>query len=234
MIYASPAAGTAVAVVIPCLNAGATLRRTLESLATAGLSAEIVVVDGGSIDDTVSIARSEGARVVASPRGRGVQLAAGAVVAGSPWLLFLHADTVLSAGCGDAVRRFVADPGNRERAGWFHLRFDDDHRVMRLLAWGADRRARWMGLPYGDQGLLMSRAFHDVLGGYRPMPLMEDVDMVRRIGRERLVGLDATAVTSADRYRRDGRLRRATRNLFCLALHGFGVPPAVIARIYGR
>lgn len=239
MTPASSEAEARLAVVIPCLNAATTLPRTLDSLAAAGVGGagmpvEVVAVDGGSTDDTPHIARSYGARLVAAPKGRGVQLAAGAAATEAEWLLFLHADTVMTPECGGAIRRFSADPGNRERAGWFRLRFDDSHPAARLIAAGANRRARLFGLPYGDQGLLMTRAFHDALGGFRPMPLMEDVDMVRRIGRRRLVGLDATVVTSADRYRRDGWVTRPVSNLLCMTLFALGVSPDTIAGIYGR
>ena len=94
-------------------------------------------------------------------------------------------------------------------------------------------RCRWLVLPYGDQGLLISRKLYDELGGFRPMPMMEDVDLVRRIGRKRLTMLGHRAVTSAARYRRDGYLRRSARNLTCLSLFCVGVPPRLIARLYG-
>jgi hypothetical protein len=87
-------------------------------------------------------------------------------------------------------------------------------------------------LPYGDQGLLLAAGFYRALGGFQPLPLMEDVDLARRIGRRRLIALDATATTSASRYRRDGYFRRVLRNLTCLALYYLGVPPRLILRLY--
>ncbi|MBL8673503.1 MAG: glycosyl transferase family 2, partial [Rhodospirillales bacterium] len=99
-----------------------------------------------------------------------------------------------------------------------------------MVAW----RGRALGMPYGDQGLLIKRSFYDRVGGYRPLPLMEDVDLVRRIGRRRLVALDVDAVTSAARYERDGWTLRPMRNLLCLSLFLLGVAPARIARLYGR
>jgi hypothetical protein len=88
-------------------------------------------------------------------------------------------------------------------------------------------------LPYGDQGLLISRSLYERLGGFRPLPLMEDVDLVRRIGGSRLERLAVAAVTSAERWRRDGWLRRSARNLLCLALYRFGMRPERLARLYG-
>lgn len=193
---------------------------------------EVVVVDGGSIDRTVEIARPAGAVVEIAPRGRGVQLARGAARATAAWLLFLHADTVLEPGWHEAARRFVADPANQQRAACFRFALDDAspaaRRLERLVAW----RTRVLGLPYGDQGLLIARPFYEVLGGYRPLPLMEDIDLVRRIGRRRIVMLRAIARTSAARYRRHGYIARSVRNLSCLALYFLGVPPELIARLY--
>src|SRR5262249_6449201 len=101
-------------------------------------------------------------------------------------------------------------------------------RVERLVAW----RCRTFGLPYGDQGLVLARGFYRRLGGFRPLPLMEDVDLVRRIGRRPLVMLEAGAVTSARRYERDGWLRRPLRNLACLTLYFAGLPTPVLQRLY--
>jgi rSAM/selenodomain-associated transferase 2 len=173
-----------------------------------------------------------GARVVASARGRGVQLHAGAKAAEGDWLLFLHADTVPGPGFAAAVARFVADPANRARAGYFRLRFDDPAPAARFVARLANWRAHLLGLPYGDQGLLLSRALYESAGGFPPLPIMEDVALARRLGRRRFVALDAMLVTSAERYRRDGYLLRPLRNLVCLALYFLGVPPATIASIY--
>ncbi|MSO76902.1 MAG: glycosyltransferase [Alphaproteobacteria bacterium] len=219
-------------VVIPTLNAATTLPATLAALA-AGPVGEIVVVDGGSGDGTAAIAAGLGARVLAAPAGRGGQLAAGTRAARGDWFLLLHADTRLGAAWGAAARAFMAEPAHVRRAAAFRLVLDDDHpaarRVERLAAW----RCRVLGLAYGDQGLLIARGFLERLGGVRPIPLMEDVDLARRITRHRLVLLDAPAVTSAARYRAGGYWRRPARNIVCLALYFLGVPPRVLVRIYG-
>ena len=219
-----------VVVVIPTLNAAATLTATLAAL---GRAVRVVVADGGSTDETVALARQAGATVVTAPAGRGPQLAAGAASATEDWLLFLHADTRLGVGWRDAVERFIGDPANATRAGYFRLRFVSDHpasrRVERMATW----RASVLGLPYGDQGLLIARRFYEEIGGFRFLPLMEDVDLVRRIGRARLRALPVEAMTSAVRYERDGWWLRPMRNLACLSLYFAGVPPHVIRRLYG-
>lgn len=221
-------------IVIPALNAadsiGACLRGTA---APDGLVMERIVVDGGSTDATVVIARAEAALIMAAPRGRGSQLAAGAAAARGDWLLFLHADTVLARDWHDAIQEFVRNPANLRRAAAFRFALDDPdpaaRRLERVVAW----RCRVLGLPYGDQGLLIARTVYDSIGGFRPLPLYEDVDIVRRIGRGRMTILPAAAVTSAERYRRTGYLRRPARNLFCLGLYLAGVSPRLIARLYG-
>lgn len=221
-------------IVIPALNAGAVLARTLDAVAPSRPEPgrEILVVDGGSSDGTAAVARRRGARVIATAPGRGRQLAEGARQARGDWLLFLHADTAPADGWADAVSTYCGDPANRERAATFRFALDDRARAARRLEAIVAWRTRRLGLPYGDQGLLISRPFYDALGGFRPLVLMEDVDLVRRIGRRRLDSLDVAAVTSAVRYRRAGYVRRSGRNLCCLALYFLGVPPRAIARFY--
>ncbi|MDE2229450.1 MAG: TIGR04283 family arsenosugar biosynthesis glycosyltransferase [Alphaproteobacteria bacterium] len=217
-------------VVIPTLNAASRLPATLAALADAD---EIVIADSGSNDGTVTLAAACGARVVAAPSGRGPQLIAGARAACNAWLLFLHADTVLEPGWRNEVDRFMALPEHAKVAATFRFALDDDSPFARQLEAVVARRSRWFGLAYGDQGLLIHRDFYAGLGGFRPWPLMEDVDFVRRIGRGRLLVFRTAARTSAERWRRDGWRRRSARNLGCLALYFAGVPPHIIQRLYG-
>jgi rSAM/selenodomain-associated transferase 2 len=223
-------------VIIPTLDAAATLPAVLASLEegrAAGLLREVIVVDGGSADATAAQARAAGARVIAAPRGRGVQLAGGGAAATGGWLLFLHADTWLGRGWSAPVGAFIAAAANRRRAGYFRFCLDDRAHAARRIEVLARWRCRALALPYGDQGLLLSAELHRELGGFRPLPLMEDVDIVRRLGRDRLAALAADAVTSPARYRRGGYVARPLRNLCCLALYFAGVPPRVLRRLYG-
>ena len=142
-------------------------------------------------------------------------------------------DTRLEPGWHVAARAFIQAPENSRRAGYFRFQLDDERWRARLLAWIVAQRGRFLGLPYGDQGLLIARDRYREIGGFKPMALMEDVDIVRRIGARDLAPLPATAVNSAERYRREGFIRRPLRNLLCLSLHFLGAPPAMIARIYG-
>ena len=227
---------TGLSIVIPALNEAARLPATLAALSApagdGGEAPEILVSDGGSRDATADLAQGAGAQVVTGAQGRGAQLAAGAAAAQGDWLLFLHADTRLAPGWRAAAATFMADPANRQRAGYGRFRLDDPHprarRLEKRVAW----RCRRLDLPYGDQGLLIAREFYRALGGYRPLPLFEDVDLVRRIGRNRLVPLDFDAVTGAERFLQAGYRRRSARNLALLSLYLLGLPPAWLARLY--
>lgn len=193
---------------------------------------QVIVADGGSDDATLAIADAAGCTVVNGARGRGAQLRAGAAAAKAPWLLFLHADTELAHAWADEAARFIRAPGAPDRAAAFILAFDDDSPGARMVVFWARLRARWLRLPYGDQGLLIARSLYDAIGGYADLPLMEDVDIVRRIGAHRLVLLQAEAVTCAEKYRRDGYSKRAWRNLALTARYLMGADPAVLAKAY--
>jgi rSAM/selenodomain-associated transferase 2 len=214
-------------VIIPTLNAAATLG---ECLARLGEVRDVIVVDGGSWDGTQGIAEAAGARLVVADCGRGAQLRLGAEAARGDWLLFLHADTRLERGWAEAVRSHVE--GHEGAAGCFRFRLDDRAWQARLIESGVALRVWCFGLPYGDQGLLVSRALYERVGGYAALPLMEDVDLVGRIGWRRLRVIRADALTSAARWRRDGWFRRSARNLCCLFLHRFGMSEERLARLY--
>lgn len=223
---------TNLSVVIPTLESSGTLEPLLRSVAP--VAGEVWVVDGQSRDHaaTASHARSNGARFAKAPRGRGTQIRAGCALASHAWLLILHADSSLPAEWADRVRAFVTAPEHRRRAACFRLAFDEDSWPARRTAALANLRSRLLALPYGDQGLLISRTLLDEIGGFRDLPIMEDVDIVRRIGRRRLRFLGAVIRTSAERYRRDGWLRRSLRNGLCLALWFAGMPPVRILKVY--
>jgi hypothetical protein len=118
-------------------------------------------------------------------------------------------------------------------AASFRFTLDDDGFLPRVLEWLVHWRCSLFALPYGDQGLLIPRTLYAELGGFKPIPLMEDVDLVRRLKRRQLVMLKSCAVTSAERYRQEGFLARGLRNLCCITLYYLYVPPRVLARLYG-
>jgi rSAM/selenodomain-associated transferase 2 len=229
-----------ISVVIPTLNAEEDLAATLSALVPAavdGLVREVIVADGGSTDGTRRIVDWAGADLVASSPGRGIQLRTGASRARSPWLLFLHADTVLDDSWMREARRFMHQVDSGERAlsaAAFQFRLDDRGLAPRVLETLVRWRCAVFRLPYGDQGLLIPRRLYDQAGGYKDMAIMEDVDFVRRLGRNRIALLETRATTSAGRYKKDGYLVRSVRNQFCLALYRAGLPAQTIARIYGK
>jgi rSAM/selenodomain-associated transferase 2 len=227
-----------ISVVIPTLNAEATLGQTLAALVPAaveGLVREVIVVDGGSSDRSVEIVDQAGASLVKGGAGRGHQLGAGAAQARFPWLLFLHADTTLAPGWERDAGLFMERVDLERRplaAAAFRFALDDVGARPRVLERLVALRCAALRLPYGDQGLLIPRRLYDDVGGYRPLALMEDVDLVQRLGRRRTVMLSSRAVTSAERFRREGYTRRSARNLLCLTLYTLRVPAHVISRIY--
>jgi rSAM/selenodomain-associated transferase 2 len=228
-----------ISVIIPTLNEEADLARTLTALVPAaieGLVRDVVVADGGSSDRTAEIAEVAGAHFIRTEAGRGAQLAEGTRHAKAEWLLFLHADTALQPGWEEeavALIRAVETGAREETAAVFRFALDDTGLRAAALSALVGLRCAMVRMPYGDQGLLISRRLYDQVGGYKPLALMEDLDLVRRLGRRRIVLLRSRAVTSARRYRRDGYARRMLRNLACLSLYFLRVPPRVLARLYG-
>jgi len=223
-----------ISVIIPTLNAARRLPATFLSIfdaAVDGFVSEVIVSDGGSEDATLKIAEDAGATVIVGERGRGQQLRAGAEAARKPWLLFLHADTALERGWIEEVETFMKEGGDAAAA--FRFRLADSGFQPRLLESAVALRCKLFALPYGDQGLLISRKLYDAVGGFAAIPLMEDVDFVRRLGRRRIAMLKTAAVTSAERFRRDGYVRRSLSNLSCLMSYYRGVPPERLAERYG-
>ncbi|MDU8944935.1 TIGR04283 family arsenosugar biosynthesis glycosyltransferase [Ovoidimarina sediminis] len=219
-------------VIIPTLDAAEGLPGTLASLMSglqAGLIRELLISDGGSTDATIRIAEEVGARLLTGRPGRGAQLARGAERAGGDWLLFLHADTELSPGWTDAVEAHIAR--TPDHAAHFRLAFRDGGTPGRIVAGWANLRARVLGLPFGDQGLLISRKTLDSIGGVPDLPLMEDVALARAL-KGRLRPLEAEARTSPARYQSEGWITRGTRNLALQVRFFLGADPAKLARRY--
>jgi rSAM/selenodomain-associated transferase 2 len=230
---------TMISVVIPTLNAETGLGPTLAALVPAtlqGVVREVIISDGGSRDATLEIVDIAGADLLKVEPGRGGQMAAGARKARSEWLLFLHADTLLQPGWEQEAVAFMERVDSGERplaAAAFQFALDDYGFKPRLLENLVGLRCTLLRFPYGDQGLLIPRRLYDEVGGHKPLPLMEDVDLVRRLGRRRMVMLRSRAVTSAIRYKRDGYLARVMRNFACVSLYYFRVPTKTLQRIYG-
>lgn len=192
---------------------------------------EVIVADGGSSDGTCEVASACGARVVTSSRGRGAQLACGARAAQGELLWFLHADVVVQPGSVEALRRAFEDPALQ--ACGVRQRIDAPGIFFRCIAQAADLRVR-LGRVYGDSGLAVRRGAYDAAGGFRELPLFEDLDLARRLrahGRIRLVE-GALIRVSARRWRAEGALRRTLANWLLTLAWALGVAPERLARYY--
>ncbi|TVR52824.1 MAG: DUF2064 domain-containing protein [Gemmatimonadales bacterium] len=219
-------------VVIPTLNEEAYLPALLSDLARLPIPHRVVVADGGSLDSSTEVARREGAGSVEAPRGRARQMNAGAALLDTPWLLFLHADSRIPAETGAAMAEWIQDPPPEE-AGHFRFQLDGGGWTRWIIEGGQRVREGLSGLAYGDQGLLLSRERFLAVGGFPDLPLMEDVEMVRRLRRTGgLARVPAPLVTSARRYREEGWFRAWIRNATLLLLHGLGVPTSSLVRWY--
>jgi rSAM/selenodomain-associated transferase 2 len=223
-----------VTVVIPVLRDAVALGRLIETMPDRD-QARVVVVEADHAGEGLAGLREKWPSVDwrTAPQGRGVQLNAGAAGATTPVLLFLHADSLLPAGWTAEIRQALALPGIV--GGCFRFALDSTapaaRVVERLVAW----RVRWLGLPYGDQGLFIRRDTFERLGAFEPWPLMEDVELVQRLKRAgRLWCSSLPLVTSARRWEADGWVARSARNIALLILYACGVSPERLARRYER
>jgi rSAM/selenodomain-associated transferase 2 len=218
-------------VVVPVLADEDGVVRLLAQI-PADSGVEIVVVDGGTAHtlDTAAAGRAD-VILIRTRRGRACQMNTGAAAARGEWLLFLHADCRLPP---DWLPILLAT-ARRAVGGWFRFALDDRAWQARLIERGVALRVRLFQLPYGDQGIFVRRLTFEALGGYRDLPLMEDVDFARRlVASGPVVELPLPLASSARRWRRDGWFRRSARNLALVSLYFAGVAPARLARWYSR
>lgn len=192
-----------ISIVIPAIDESATIAATLRYLQSFRKDGhEVIVVDGGSRDDTRCVAAALADRVLEAPRGRARQMNAGAAVATGAVLWFLHADTLAPA---DALDQLLAAWERGHRWGRFDVRLTGRAPLLRMVAWAMNRRSCLSGIVTGDQGLFVERALFEALGGYPDQPLMEDVELSRRLRRRgRPACLAGPLVTSARRWERNG------------------------------
>jgi rSAM/selenodomain-associated transferase 2 len=215
-------------VIIPTLNEEQTIGHTLDRI-RCGRVWEVIVVDGGSSDRTVAIARARGATVVESPADRGRQLTVGASMATGDTLLFLHADTSLPLRFDEYIHNALDQPD--VCAGAFRLRIDGEGRSFRLIEKMVSFRSRVRQMPYGDQAIFVrANVFHEI-GGFPDVPIMEDYVLIRRLRRiGRIEIAPASVVTSARRWIKHGVWRTTLNNQIYIAAYWLGVPPGRIAR----
>ena len=219
-------------VIIPTLNEANNIKQVLARLQT-GDCIEIIVVDGHSTDATRELAAEAGVRVLEVSGNRAAQQNAGAAEATGQLLLFLHADTLPPEGYADMIRAALADPAIV--AGAFRFLTDGSGILMRLVERTTNFRSSVLQTPYGDQGLFMEKRVFNEMGGFAPLPIMEDLDLVRRLRqRGRIVTLSKAAITSARRWQQLGVIRTTIINQLMLAGFFCGVPLSVLERFYKR
>ena len=217
-------------VIIPTLNEATTIGRTLDTVLRAEC-VEVIVSDGGSRDATRETAAVAGAKVAEVSGGRAAQQNAGADEAKGRYLLFLHADTLLPTGYFEMIHRALNDPATV--AGAFRFRTNAPGPAMRVIEWGANVRSTVFQWPYGDQGLFMEKRMFNELGGFAPLPIMEDFDLIRRLRRRgRIATLPAEVVTSARRWRRLGAFSTTLLNQAMVVGFLAGIEPGLLARFY--
>jgi rSAM/selenodomain-associated transferase 2 len=221
---------TTISIIIPALNEAQSIGETLDAAARLKGDVEVIVVDGGSADETVEVARARGARVVTSARGRGAQMHAGAQAARGEVLWFLHADTLAPADAAECVARALLTPG--AVGGNFRIRFDGASGAARFLTW-LYPRLRLLGLAYGDSGFFVRRAAYERAGGFRAFPIFEDLDLLRALWRQgRFVQAEGCVVTSSRRFEGRSFVLTFVRWSVLQGLYWLGVSPHTLARLY--
>ena len=221
-----------ISVIIPALNEETYIRPCIETIRQEDAAFEIIVADGGSADRTIEIAESlKGVKVLRTARGRGLQMNAGALYATGETLLFLHADTILQKGWSRAIGQTLQD--NSVVAGAFTFTIDSPEKKYRIVEQWVKLRCSLFKLPYGDQGIFVRRTVFKNVGGYKEIPLMEDVDLIERLKEQgEIVVLDTTAFTSARRWINKGLLCTAAMNQLAMLLYRLGISPHILAKIY--
>jgi rSAM/selenodomain-associated transferase 2 len=219
-----------VSVVIPALNEEKSLPKLLEELSRQS-ARQIIVADGGSRDQTVNIARGFGADVVSLSPCRGRQLNTGAAIAVGEALFFVHADATIPPNAVSLVSESLS--GGRCVGGSFSIAIDSRRPSFRFIFWMINQRSRRLRLPYGDQGIFTSREAFDTIGGYRDIPIMEDLDFMRRMNRlGPTLLLPQKIVASARRYDKEGPVFSTFRNWLLVTLFAAGVDPERMLKLY--
>lgn len=217
-----------ISIIIPTLNEEDNLEHTLKSV---GQDGELIVVDAGSHDSTIKIASRFTEKIILSERGRGSQMDRGAREAKGDVLLFLHADTKLPEDWKNQLTGILKD--NAVIGGGFGLKIDSKKLSFRLIEAMVNIRSRYLGLIYGDQAIFARRDAFFAAGGFMGLPLMEDVDFIKRLkGKGKVVLLDADVFTSSRHWEKKGILMTTLRNWIFLGFYYLGVSPEKLYKWY--
>ncbi|MEH2357616.1 TIGR04283 family arsenosugar biosynthesis glycosyltransferase [Nostoc sp.] len=221
-----------ISIIIPAINEAGNIKKAIATT-QANLDVEVILVDGGSSDDTVAIAQSLNVKVISSSPGRAVQMNAGAVAASGDILLFLHADTLLPTGFDEMIRTALQQPGTV--AGAFKLRIDASRLSLRWVEWGVNVRSHFYQMPYGDQAIFLTKQVFQQIGSFPELPIMEDFELMRRLKRiGRVVIIPTPVVTSARRWLQKGVLKTTLLNQIVIIAYLLGVSPERICSWYRR
>ena len=219
-----------ISIIIPVLNEANTINAVLARILGAS-NVEVIVVDGGSQDETVALAQSVGVKVIAVTSERASQMNVGAAVATGSILLFLHADTHLPPAFDTLVRQVLQNTG--AIAGAFELRIDAELWGIRVIEKMVDWRSRFLSLPYGDQAIFLKASIFKEIGGFPNLPIMEDFELMRRLKRYGKIAIvPAPVLTSGRRWQKLGVVRTTLINQLIIISYFLGVHPARLARWY--
>jgi len=219
-----------ISIIIPALNEAGNIADAIVTT-QANTNIEVIVVDGGSQDDTVAIAQSLGVKVISSSPGRALQMNAGAVAASGEILLFLHADTRLPADFDVMIRTALQRP--RIVVGAFTLRIDASHWGMHLVEWGVKWRSHFWQMPYGDQAIFITKAVFQQIGCFPELPIMEDFELIRRLKRiGKIAIVPVPVITSARRWLKKGIFKTTLINQIVIMAYLLGVSPERIRSWY--
>jgi rSAM/selenodomain-associated transferase 2 len=229
-----------ISIIIPVLNEAATIQETLIRLQEAS-EVEVIVVDGGSRDETVAIAKCVGKvlakslpiNVISTAAGRARQMNAGAAAATGDILLFLHADTHLPIGFDILVRQALQNPGTI--AGAFELRINAQLLGLRLIEKMVNMRSRFLSMPYGDQAIFLKATLFHEIGGFPEIPIMEDFEFMLRLRHQgRITLVPAPVLTSGRRWQKLGVVKTTLINQLIIVCYFLGVSPEQLIRWYTR
>ena len=223
-------------IIVPVLNEQGQINSFIEKIKDQDFDGyyEIIIVDGDPQCGTINAITDNSVLCITSTRGRGRQMNAGAAAACGEILIFLHADTTLPDNALRKISQTLQDQGFV--GGAFDLKIDSDRLLLKYISARASLRSRWNRIPYGDQAIFIREKYFNQIGGFKDIPLMEDVDLMRRIKKDgkKIVILPDKVTTSARRWENEGALYTSMRNLIFVRLFYIGISPHKLAKYYWR
>lgn len=223
-------------IIVPVLNEQDQINSFIDKVKDQSFDGyfELIIVDGDSRGGTINAVRDNSVICLISPKGRGRQMNAGAAAARGEILIFLHADTILPDNALGKISRVLQD--KNYVGGAFDLKIDSNRLFLKYISVRASLRSRWNRIPYGDQALFIRKKYFDQIGGFKEIPLMEDVDLMRRIKKDgrKIIILPDKVTTSARRWENEGAFYTTMRNQILVRLFYLGVSPHKLAKYYWR